>query len=497
MKLELKTKLLDVGTGGVLVALLDDATAIKLDVFAGDRIRVSSGNKSVICTVDIAKHADHDIIGLYYESADLLRVRQGQKVAVTPAPSPLSVPLIRAKLHGSTLSEKDMLQIVEDISTNKLTSLEIAYFVSAAYTQGFSVKETYNLAKAMINTGDKLSWGNKVVCSKHCIGGITGNRTTMIVVPIVTAAGLLMPKTSSRAITSPAGTADTMELLAPVSFSRISDIKKVVEKTDGCIIWGGSLDLAPADDKIINAEHPLGLDPTPMLLASILSKKVSEGANHVLIDIPVGKYSKITDVRKYYGLREQFLELGKMLGIKIEVVKTCGDGPVGRGFGPALEAIDVLRVLHNDKLAPQDLRDKSVCLAGILLEMGGKARKGEGAKIAYSILKSGAAWRKMQDIIKAQGGNPDISPKDIELGSFTKTARASKDGKVRELNDDALAKMGTLAGAPKDKGAGVYLHVLNGQKVNKGDPLFTIYSNSDYWLAEAGRYAKSTDIVRY
>ncbi len=495
MRLELKAKLLDIGTGDMLVVLLDDNVAKKLDVFAGDRVKLTYEKKSAICAVDTAKHASPDEIGLYHEVEKLLQVKKGQKITVTPAPSPQSLSFIKKKLQGLPLSEKEIFEVVEDISTNKLTSVEIAYFVSGAYTHGFSMNETYHLTKAMIDAGEKLTWNKKLVCSKHCIGGIAGNRTTMLVVPIVTAAGLLMPKTSSRAITSPAGTADTMELLAPVSFSRVSDIKKIVEKTGGCIVWGGALDLAPADDRIIGVEHPLSLDPTPVLLASIMSKKASEGATHVLIDIPVGRFSKVDNLDKYHHLKEKFYALGRLLGIKIEVMQSDGDGPVGKGFGPALEAIDVLRVLQNDSLAPYDLRNKSIYMAGLILELGGKAKKGCGVDMAAEILDSGAAWRKMQEIIKAQGGNPDVKPSDIKIGKFEKTFRAASGFKVKVLDNDAFAKIAKLADAPKDKGAGIYLHVVKGQLVKKGDPLFTVYSNSDYRLREAEVYAKNVSVV--
>ena len=218
------------------------------------------------------------------------------------------------------------------------------------------INESVSLTKAMINTGEILKLNKYPVMDMHCIGGVAGNRTTMIIVPIVASAGLTIPKTSSRSITSPAGTADTMEVLSNVSFS-IKEIKKVIRKTNACLVWGGSVNLAPADDKIIRIEHPVSLDPEGQLLASILAKKRSASATHLLIDIPIGKGSKIENRKKALHLKRLFESISKKLGIKIKVIITDGSQPVGNGIGPGLEARDVLWVLKNDSKQPLDLKD--------------------------------------------------------------------------------------------------------------------------------------------
>ena len=338
------------------------------------------------------------------------------------------------------------------------------------------IDETVALTKAMINTGDVLKLKQRNVVDKHCIGGVVGNRTTMIVVPIVAAVGITIPKTSSRSITSPAGTADTMEVLTNVSHS-LKDIKKIIKKTNGCLVWGGALNLAPADDTIIRVEHPLNLDARSQLLASILAKKASVSAKHVLVDIPVGKGAKIHSKNRALTLIKQFESIGKNLGMHIHVILTDGSEPVGNGLGPVLEARDVLYVLKGDKRMPLDLKKKSIKLAGLMLEMGKKAKKGEGEKLAKEILESGKAYSKFIGIIKAQGGK-EISPDKLKLAKYKRNIKAEKRGKIMHIDNSAIAKVARIAGAPVDKEAGIYLHVRKNMKVKKGELLFTIYSNS-------------------
>jgi len=494
MKLKLKANLLDIGTGDTLVVLLDDDTAKELSVYVGDRVRISTKKKSAVCTVDLAENEPIDTIGIFRETARHLNIKKGQLVTVTPVVQPLSLSYIRSKLGGKALTSKQIRDIIYDIADNKLTKVEIAYFVSAAYIYGFNLKETYELTKAMIATGTRFRWG-KTAVSKHCIGGISGNRTTMLLVPIMAAAGVLMPKTSSRSITSPSGTADTMEVLAPVDVNSDDAMRKIVRETNGCIIWGGTLNLAPADDKIIRVEHPLSLDPTAMLLASILSKKKSEGADKVLIDIPVGKYSKVKTMRRFEDLEQGFIKLGKKLGMQIEVIKTKGDAPIGRGIGPALEARDVLWVLKRNAWAPKDLEKKTIEMAGIMLKLAGKTKTARaGRTLAQEILDSGRAYERMKMIIKAQGGDPEIDPNLMKFGKKTYTFHAKKSGRVVDIHDDLLAEMAKLAGAPKDKGAGVYLQVGVGDKTKRAEAIFTIHSSSVYRLKQAKLFASK--IVR-
>lgn len=486
--MKLKTVNYEVYSGGSLVVTLNKKTAEKLDLFPGDRVKVSTDEDHVVAVSDVSKTLDGEEIGVLAEVGERLNLDEGELVSVEPEETPESVRYIKKKLDDEKLNKEEMFSIVNGIVDNLITEAEIAYFVSAAYTNGFSLKETEKLVKAMALSGEVLRWKDKVVVDKHCIGGVPGNRTTPIIVPVLAAAGAHIPKTSSRAITSPSGTADTMEVLTNVKIEDTEEIKRIVKKTGGCMVWGGAINMAPADDKIIKIEKPLALDPTPMLLSSIMAKKYAVGAKHVLIDIPVGPFSKVVDSRRSHKLRRNFEEIGDRLGMEVEVMRTYSDQPIGRGIGPALEARDVMWVLENDERGPLDLREKSLNLSAKLVESAGLAEKGEGKKMAEVILSSGQALKKMRQIIKEQGGNPKISSDDIKLGDYTYEFDAKRSGKVHMINDDSLS-ISRLAGAPRDKKAGIYLHCKLGDEVEEGDKLFTIYAECQRKLDEAVEYA--------
>ncbi len=483
-----KAKNMRIATGSVLVATLNKYDAEKLDLHPLDRIKITKGKKTETVVVDIAESnrtVPKGYIGLFEEVEKILKTKNGNKIKICFARKPLSLDFIKKKLDGGILTKKEIDQIVWDIVNNKISEVELTYFVSACYTHSMSVNETILLTKSMAEQGSLLKLKNKMVIDKHSIGGIPGNRTTMIVVPIVAAAGLMIPKTSSRSITSPAGTADTMEVLANVCFP-INRMKKIVEKTNGCIVWGGALNLAPADDKIIRVERPLSIDAESQLIASIFAKKLSVSSTHILIDIPLGKGAKLENLKKALRLKKEFESIGKKLRKKIKVIITDGKQPIGNGIGPALEARDVLWLLKNDKRAPQDLKNKSVMMAGIILEMAGKAKKGNGRKMALEILESGKAYKKMVEIIKLQGKRC-IEPGRIKTGKFSCNILANKPGKVKFIDNKIISKVARLAGAPADKGAGIYLYKHIGDNAKKGEKIYTIYSDS----REKLDYAKS------
>jgi putative thymidine phosphorylase len=343
--------------------------------------------------------------------------------------------------------------------------------------------EIEDLIWSMVATGKRLNFEGEVV-DKHSIGGIAANRTTPIVVPICAAAGLIMPKTSSRAITSAAGTADVIESICKVEFST-EEIKQIVEKTNACMVWGGSLGLSPADDKLIQIERILNLDPEPQLLASVLSKKISVGSKHVLIDIPFGKSAKV-DKKKGLDLKKKFEYFGKKFGLNLKCVLTNGDQPIGHGIGPLLEIRDVIKVLRQDRDRPKDLEEKAIGLAGEIFELCGKSKKGQGKKLAEEILKSQKAFKKFKDIVEAQDGKvPSQEEIAKKLGKFTKIILAETSFKIKSIDNKKMNMIGHIAGSPMDKGAGIYLEVRIGDTVKKGSKLMTIYADSKNRLDNA------------
>jgi len=488
---KLKVKDMDLESGGPLIAIINQEDATTLDLYTADRIRIKKGRKEIVAITDIAisnKLLKPGEIGLFEEGLIRLGVKNRETVSINIDKKPESLHVIKKKMDKESLNEKEIRKIVDDIVEGNLNQIELTYYVAANYINGMNDKETVALTKAMIDTGDRIEikGKDKIVVDKHCIGGVAGNRTTTIVVPILAAAGLYVPKTSSRSITSPAGTADTMEVICNVTLP-IEKIEKTIKKTNGCMVWGGAVNLAPADDTIINVEHPLSIDAEGQLLASILAKKGSVSAKYVLIDIPTGKEAKVKTLKKANHLANQFKKIGSKIGMKVICTLTDGNEPVGNGIGPGLEARDILWLFKGDKRAPQDLIEKSVNLAGLMLELTGKAKKGKGKEMAKELLDSGAASKKFMEIVKAQGARI-TKPEKIPLGKYKFNYVSKKTGKIKHISNKHIAKIARIAGCPKDKKAGLYLHKKKGDWVKKGDIIMTIYSDNSTRL----KYAKAT-----
>ncbi len=455
---------------------------MQLGVHSSDRIKITFKNKEAIAITSTADYFPTNRIGLYRETAIALGVKEADIVQVQLAPMPESLYNIRAKLHGERLREKDIDAIVQDVVERHLSTIEIAAFLTALSIHGLGTGETEALSRAMIKTGKTIDFGPGPILDKHSVGGIPGDKTSMLVVPIVAAAGFTIPKTSSRAITSPAGTADRVETLCPVDLS-INEIRAVVAKTNGCLVWGGSLELAPADDLFIQVEYPLGIDP--MLLPSILSKKKAIGATHVAIDIPTGVGAKIKTRTEAYTLASDFVDLGKRLGLNIQCALTFGDQPLGCSIGPALEAREALTTLMGE--GPPDLREKAVSLAAMLFEMVAV----ENARdMAEEMVNSGKAEKKLREIIAEQGGNPAVKPEDLPVGPLLAEVRSEQTGKVLWLSTDDIVRIAREAGAPKEKGAGVVLHAKLGDTVRRGGVLLEVYAERSSKLESALALAK-------
>ncbi len=471
-----KVKCFDVTTGQNIV-VLNKEQALEEDIYISDRVIIKHGEIQGTCIVDLSNVlVKRDEIGLFQESTEKLGVKPGDEVNICHAHHPVSVDYIKKKMDGKELTSEEIDTIIREAMENRLSDVELASLLTTMYIRELSIDETVALTNAVVSTGSQLNLGKHPIVDKHCSGGVAGNRTTMVVVPIIAAAGLYIPKTSSRSITSASGTADTMEVIANVKFT-IEEMKEIVTKHYGCVVWGGAINLATIDDKLIKIRHPLRLDPKGVLLASILGKKKSVGAEYVVIDIPVGRGSKIENVEDAKALARDFLNVGKRLGMNIECFISDGSDPIGAGIGPVLECADVLKVLQND--GPTDLRDKSIQLSGELLEICGKVPKGRGLDIAADLLRSGKAYAKMKEIIEAQGGDPKVTPESLPIGTKKYEVLADRDGRVEHVDNRLINKIARAAGAPKDHGAGVLLHCEHGDKVVKGDVLFEIIAEHE------------------
>ena len=491
--MKLKVKNLN-WVAGRPVAFLHEETAKKLNIFANDRVEISSPVR-VHAIIDIfSKVVKRDEIGLSHELSKIVGLKNNQKIEIASSELSQATFLIRKKIAGKKLSKSELEFLISEIVHNNLSEAEIAYFTAAEKLNGMSYDEIINLTRAMVKTGARLRFGKKFVVDKHCIGGIAGNRTTPIVVSICACEkGLVFPKTSSRAITSAAGTADVVETVSNVELS-IEQIKKVVKKTGACLAWGGSLGLAPSDDKIIRVERLLNLDIEAQLLASIMSKKISAGAKYLLIDIPYGPGSKEPNLKGAKELGSKFSKIAKAFGIKLKVVYTDGSQPIGNGFGPSLEMLDILKVLRNSEDAPVDLREKSIFLASEIFKMCGFSSP---KKRAREILVSGRALEKFEEIVNAQNGRPDFLKRvaKIRLGRVRRTIYSKKTGRIVRIGNKEINGLCRILGTPETAPAGVYLH-KHLEKVKKKEPLMTLYTESRYKLLDALSFLEKNNPIK-
>jgi len=470
-----------------------DCHVCRADGFAArTSIVVANGPKSVIATLYhvTGKLVGQSEAGLSEWAWNELGLTEGNEVTVSHAPPLESLSQIRGKVRGRKLDALSLRQIIADIAGGRYSGIHLSAFVTACAARGLDYEEIHGLTRAMIDAGEHISWGSRTVVDKHSIGGLPGNRTTPIVVAIAAACGLMIPKTSSRAITSPAGTADTMETMAPVELD-LDTMRRVVENEGGCIAWGAAMGLSPTDDILIRVERVLDLDGEGQLVASILSKKVAAGATHLVLDVPVGPTAKVRSYESAQLLAQSVLDIGRSFGLQTKVVISDGSQPIGRGIGPALEAQDVLAVLRGDTMAPADLKDHALAISATLLEMTGTADEGHGLPMAAACLSSGRAWTKFQRICEAQGGM-----RTPPAAAHRRVIGARQSGLVERIDSRRLSRVAKLAGAPDAKAAGVELHVRLGSPMSRGEPAYTVFAETPGELDYAMTYVEANpDIV--
>jgi len=396
-----------------------------------------------------------------------------QSIEVNYSPKPDSVKGIRKKMDSLKLTRDEIHEIVFDILENRLSKIEISAWLTALYINGMDNDEIANFTQSMVNTGEKITFDRTPVFDFHSLGGVPGNKITPIVVSIVAAAGLMIPKTSSRAISSACGTSDFVEVFCNVELEA-SKLKKISETIGGVIAWGGSMNIAPVDDMVIDIEYSLGINPRAQMLASIMSKKLAISATHLLVDIPMGSGTKVRSLEEAREYARDLMELGNMLGIRTECAITYGDQPVGNAIGPALEARECIRILEGNA-HPASVVEKACDLAGMILEMGGIP---DGPTKAREILSSGQALAKFRQIVEAQGGKKDLTADDVKMGAYMHEIKAVRSGYVHAINNKDLVAIARAAGAPADKGAGILLFRKKGQRAEKGETLFQIYSDN-------------------
>ncbi len=440
---------------------------------ASTRIEIHGGLQPLFASVYVSEDESFvkpDEIALTNQAYHLINLPVGSNLAISPAAAPSSIESVRRKINGGILSAKEYKSIISDLATYRYTPIELAAFL-VSNASFMSPQEVLSMTEALIEQRPSTDWGLNLIVDEHCIGGLPANRTTMIVVPIAIAYGLCMPSTMTRSVTSSSGAADAMEVLTNVELTE-AQTSKVVNEIGGCMVLDGRrLAMSATEDLLMSLERDLGISTPQQIVASILSSKIAMGVTHLLVDIPVGKTAKIRSMSEAMSLRKLFEYVGDMLSMKIDVIVTDGSEPVGNGIGPVLEARDVMKVLRCHEDAPQDLREKSLFMAGKVLEFDPQLRGGQGYYQAREILDSGRALEVMSQIVHAQEKKTPPS-----LGQLTRDITAETTGVISEIDGHQLNRLAMMAGAPHDKGAGIDLLKKVGDEVEQGEVLYRIYS---------------------
>lgn len=482
---------LNVANGDGIIAILNAEQASQYGITQHDKISlIRKGEEYVVDVALSSEYVEPWTIGATTELLENYPIMPWDNVLVSfMRNNPLSLQAIRKKLLGEKITTEEIDAIVEDIQNNKLSDLILAYYTATSFFYKTDPEELAYTTKATAYTGDmyRFPW---IVASKYCIGGVSGNETTMILVPLLASLGIVMPKTFSKSITSPAATWECVEVLMRSELKK-SEIIRLVEKYGCCLARNGNLNLAPANDRIIKVSAPLGMEPYARMISSIMAKNYAMGINHCLIDIPIGPTAKVNKQEDAERIAQHFKNIGTSLGIKTEVAITKAEQPIGNGIGAVLQVREVLRVLQQHELRASDLEEKALDLAAQLLVLCGKNEKYEEAyRLAKETLQNWDARKKMQEIISAQEGNPDVDSEGLVLGSQTFDIVSERDGKVEAIDMKYLNMLAKTLGAPWDASAGIFLHKKLHDNVQKGEKLFSFYASSENKLQMAKELAE-------
>jgi len=491
----LRPKKLDiVGDKASLEIYLNRFTADQFSIKEGDLLDLYFVGHTTGAIVLITETMIEDgYIGIPSALWGRFPVSELDRVAVQIQGQAKSIRHIRKKILGNKLNYEEIEEIMFDLAKRRLSPIEMTYFASTSYNPGFDDDEMFDLAKAMASTGVMLDFSSqsKIVVDKHSIGGLPSKGVTPVIVALLSSLGFVIPNTSTRAITSPAGTSDVLETMMPIALDE-ENIKRVVAETNGCMVWGGGLDLAPADDILIQIEKPLHIESYDKFVVSIIAKKIAAGVSHVLIDLPYGPTAKVPqkDVAK---VAKMFEELFEKFGIKVFVYKRQAKGPDGNGIGPILEARDILWILERDKRRPVGLENLALDMAAQLIAVTGKYSYHDAHAILRETLESGKAHTQYWKIAKSQGAIKIMKGDDLVPGEFTYDIVASKSGLVKNFDNHHIVRITRALGAPYAKGAGVYITRQIGERIQRGEVIATLYADAQNRIDLAKRNLEGKD----
>jgi len=399
-----------------------------------------------------------------------------------------AIDVIRKKRDGMELAPAEIGGLIDAYTKGEVPDYQMSAWLMAVVLRGMTKPETAALTDAMLHSGEVLDLSSlpKRKVDKHSTGGV-GDKTSLVLAPLVAAAGVAVPMISGRGLGHTGGTLDKLEAIPGFNVNLpVAEFRRVLEKC-GCAMIGQTAEIAPADRKLYALRDVTATVESPYLIcASIMSKKLAEGIDSLLLDVKTGSGAFMKSQQDAVFLAELMVETGERMGKQVVALITDMDQPLGNKIGNALEVVEVIEVLKGG--GPEDLRELCLHLAGWMLQLGGASKTiAEGKQISAELISSGKALEKFRDLIALQGGDPSVvdDPERLPQASHKLDVTSGKAGYVNSMQCEQIGTAGVVLGGGRerkedsvDPAVGIVLHKKVGEHVGADEPLATIYYNS-------------------
>lgn len=406
--------------------------------------------------------------------------------------------LIQKKRDAGTHTREEIFFLVNQYTAGAIPDYQMAAWLMAVFLQGLSPAETADLTEAMLHSGEVVDLSDLpgTMVDKHSTGGV-GDKTSLIIAPVVAAAGVPVPMISGRALGHSGGTLDKLEAIPGFSVEMsLADCRKALAEI-GCALMGQTAEIAPADKKLYALRDVTAtVASVPLITGSILSKKLAEGIDALVLDVKVGSGAFMKDLERATELAESLRGIGIKMGKRVVALLTDMNQPLGRAAGNALEVAEAIETLHGG--GPEDLKRLCQELAAWMLQLGGRADTLEaGRALSDEMIRSGAAAQKFQQIIARQGGDPSVvdDPSRLPQAWEQKEFAAPAAGYLARIDTERVGWAAMALGAGRqqvedqiDPAVGLVMAKRLGDKVEADAPLLTLHFNDREKLARAERW---------
>ena len=409
------------------------------------------------------------------------------------------VDVIAKKRDGQALSRADINQFVSGVTAAEIPDYQASALLMAIVLRGMSAEETFWLTDAMVRSGERVDLSEipGVKVGKHSTGGV-GDKTSIVLAPLAAACGVVVPKMSGRGLGHTGGTLDKLESIPGYRTNLTIDEFKGVLHRVGTSIIGQSAALAPADKHLYGLRDVTAtVESIPLIAASVMSKKLAEGGNALVLDVKCGQGAFMREEADATELARTLVGIGTGAGVRTEAVITLMDAPLGSAVGNAIEVIECIEVLKGR--GPEDLTALVTALAARVLVLAGRSNEQDAGRVAAEALSSGSALERLRMLIEAQGGDARVID---DYGRLPSAARsrpitASRDGYVDRLQADLIGRASMALGAGRQKvgdridhGAGIRIVRRPGDAVRTGETIVELLYNAEHGVAAAAALAE-------